>query len=71
MRLLFIADGLESAELEESGSWLGELAGQQLLALRRGFGSRDWFETACEAAVTRYELRPDIYGAAPSSKRAA
>lgn len=28
MRLLFIADGLESAELEESGSWLGELAGQ-------------------------------------------
>ena len=28
MRLLFIVDGLESAELEESGSWLGELAGQ-------------------------------------------
>ena len=28
MRLLFIVDGLESAELEESGSWLGELTGQ-------------------------------------------
>ncbi len=28
MRLLFIADGLEAAELEESGSWLGELTGQ-------------------------------------------
>lgn len=28
-------------------------------------------EAACEGAVTRYELRPDIYGAAPTSKRAA
>ena len=28
MKVLYIADGLESAELEESGSWLGELAGQ-------------------------------------------
>ncbi|MEO5989440.1 MAG: glycosyltransferase family 4 protein [Candidatus Eisenbacteria bacterium] len=28
MKVLFIADGLESAELEESGSWLGELAEQ-------------------------------------------
>lgn len=35
---------------------VGELAGQQLLALRRGFGSRDWFETACEAA----NIRPSV-----------
>lgn len=28
-------------------------------------------ESACDGEVTRYELRPDIYGAAPPSKRAA
>jgi LysR family cyn operon transcriptional activator len=32
---------------------IASLAGQQLLALRRGFGSRDWFDAACEAAIIR------------------
>jgi LysR family transcriptional regulator, cyn operon transcriptional activator len=35
---------------------IGNLAGQQLLALRRGFGSRDWFDAACEAA----NIRPSV-----------
>jgi DNA-binding transcriptional LysR family regulator len=35
---------------------IGNLAGQQLLALRRGFGSRDWFDSACEAA----NIRPSV-----------
>jgi DNA-binding transcriptional LysR family regulator len=29
---------------------IGNLARQKLLALNRGFGSRNWFDTACEAA---------------------
>ena len=32
---------------------IASLAGKQLLALRRGFGSREWFEAACEAASVR------------------
>jgi LysR family transcriptional regulator, cyn operon transcriptional activator len=35
---------------------IGNLAGQQLLALRRGFGSRDWFDAACEVA----NIRPSV-----------
>ncbi len=35
---------------------IGSLAGQQLLVLRRGFGSRDWFDAACEAA----NIRPSV-----------
>jgi DNA-binding transcriptional LysR family regulator len=35
---------------------IGNLAGQQLLALRRGFGSRDWFDAACAAA----DIRPSV-----------
>jgi LysR family transcriptional regulator, cyn operon transcriptional activator len=35
---------------------IGGLAGQQLLALRRGFGSRDWFDAACDAA----NIRPSV-----------
>jgi DNA-binding transcriptional LysR family regulator len=33
-----------------------ELSGQPLLALRRGFGSREWFDAACEAA----DVRPTV-----------
>jgi LysR family cyn operon transcriptional activator len=32
---------------------VASLAGQPLLLLRRGFGSREWFETACQAANVR------------------
>lgn len=32
---------------------IGSLAGQPLLALRHGFGSREWFDVACEAASVR------------------
>jgi DNA-binding transcriptional LysR family regulator len=35
---------------------IGSLAGQQLLTLRVGFGSRDWFDAACEAA----NIRPSV-----------
>mgnify|MGYP001447724823 CR=1 FL=1 len=49
-----VAEGSEFSD--RSVLDIGELAGQQLLALRRGFGSRDWFETACEAA----NIRPSV-----------
>jgi DNA-binding transcriptional LysR family regulator len=35
---------------------IGELASEPLLLLRRGFGSREWFDTACQAA----NIRPNI-----------
>ncbi|HZT47501.1 MAG TPA: LysR family transcriptional regulator [Hyphomicrobiaceae bacterium] len=35
---------------------VGELAGEPLLLLRRGFGSREWFDLACRAA----DVRPTV-----------
>lgn len=36
---------------------VAELAGEPLLVLRRGFGSRAWFDRACERADVRADLR--------------
>jgi LysR family transcriptional regulator, cyn operon transcriptional activator len=35
---------------------IAELAGERLLTLRRGFGSREWFDTACSAAGVRPKI---------------